>query len=69
MSFKNRHANAPDIKVHLENACGVILSARTDQMWLVECRLLAYRPKKKPLPTKNEAEATFKQHVSWIMDQ
>lgn len=72
MSIKNRHASAPDLKVQLENACGVSVSARTVQRRLVECGLLAYRPKKKPLLTnkmKQKRLSWAKQHVSWTMDQ
>ena len=54
MSLNNRHASAPDLKVQFENACGVNLSARTVQRRLVECGLLAYQPKKKPLLTKKK---------------
>lgn len=72
LSLNNRHASAPDFKVQFENACGVSVSARTVQRRLVECGLLAYRPKKKPLLTKTMKQKRLswaKQHVSWTMDQ
>ena len=72
MPLNNRHASAPDLKVEFENACGVSLSAQTVQRRLVECGLLAYRPKKKPLLTnkmKQKRLSWAKQHVSWTMDQ
>ena len=53
MSLNNPHACAPDLKLQFENAFRVSLSARTVQRRLLECGLIAYRLKKKPLLTKN----------------
>ena len=70
MSFYNRHASAPDLKVQFENACDVNLSARTVQRRLLECGLLAYRPKKKAIThkIKKKAEVTFMGKAMCFMD-
>ena len=54
MSLNNHHGSAPDIKVQFENTCCVSSSSRVAQRRFVECGLLAYRPKKKPLLTKKK---------------